>query len=104
MTPEVPKKFLASIVRGPRLLKQRRVRSPKCPRSTKMSTHNQKSESQSQEPVVSQENVVETGCCGGAPAEGSDACCVLDAKIKSRGGSGCGCAPRGAGGVQKGCC
>lgn len=69
-----------------------------------MSTQNQKSESQSQAPVISQENVVETGCCGGAAGEGSDACCALDAKVKARGGSGCGCAPRDASGAQKGCC
>ena len=69
-----------------------------------MSTENQKSETQSLRPDSAPKNVVETGCCGGAAGEGSDACCVLDAKIKSRGGSGCGCAPRGAGGTTGGCC
>ena len=69
-----------------------------------MSMDNQKRENQSQEPEVLARNVVETGCCGGAAGEGSDACCALDATIKSRGGSGCGCAPKGAGRVQGGCC
>ncbi len=33
-----------------------------------------------------------TGCCGGAAPKGSNACCALDAQVKSAGGSGCGCA------------
>lgn len=30
-------------------------------------------------------------CCGGPVADGSDACCVLDAQAKAAGGGGCGC-------------
>ena len=51
-------------------------------------------------------NRAQAGCCGGAAPEGADACCVLDAEIKSAGGSGCGCAPRAANGATRkgGCC
>ena len=69
-----------------------------------MSLENQKRENQSQSLDALPKNVAETGCCGGAAAEGTDACCALDATIKSRGGSGCGCAPKGAGRAQGGCC
>ena len=34
------------------------------------------------------------GCCGGAAPTGADACCALDAEVKSAGGSGCGCGPQ----------
>ena len=43
-----------------------------------------------------------SGCCGGAAPEGADACCVLDAEVKSAGGSGCGCASKTT--AKKGCC
>jgi hypothetical protein len=43
-----------------------------------------------------------SGCCGGAAPDGADACCALDAEVKSAGGSGCGCAPKTTG--KKGCC
>lgn len=44
-----------------------------------------------------------TGCCGGSAPAGADACCALDAEVKSAGGSGCGC---GAAAAPKsgGCC
>ncbi len=32
-----------------------------------------------------------SGCCGGPAPAGSNACCALDAEVKSSGGSGCGC-------------
>lgn len=32
------------------------------------------------------------GCCGGSAPAGTGACCALDAKVKSVGGAGCGCA------------
>jgi hypothetical protein len=48
----------------------------------------------------------QSGCCGGAAPKGADACCALDASIKSTGGAGCGCAPRAANGARQkgGCC
>ena len=51
------------------------------------------------------EQDAENGCCGGAAPEGADACCALDAEVKSTGGSGCGCAPKTASTEKKkGCC
>lgn len=49
-----------------------------------------------------------SGCCGGDAPAGADACCALDADVKSAGGSGCGCgtspgAPAAAS-AAKGCC
>ena len=41
-----------------------------------------------------------TGCCGGPPPEGTDACCSLDATVKSKGGAGCGCGTS----AKKSCC
>lgn len=41
-----------------------------------------------------------TGCCGGPPPEGMDACCSLDATVKSKGGAGCGCGTS----AKKSCC
>ena len=71
-----------------------------------MSNEIQKSETQAAEREALQAKEVQTGCCGGAAPEGADACCVLDAEIKSTGGSGCGCAPRAASGASRkgGCC
>jgi RNA polymerase sigma-70 factor (ECF subfamily) len=46
------------------------------------------------EPVIS--TTEKSGCCGGAAAENSDACCALDADVKALGGSGCGCTPKPA--------
>jgi hypothetical protein len=62
------------------------------------------SETQATEGSASQAQQAQTGCCGGAAPQGADACCALDAEIKSTGGSGCGCAPRAAGARQKGGC
>jgi hypothetical protein len=45
-----------------------------------------------------------TGCCGGAAPAGADACCALDAEVKSAGGSGCGCAPKADVTLAKRCC
>ena len=51
------------------------------------------------------ERAPESGCCGGAAPEGSNACCALDAEVKSTGGSGCGCASKPkAATAKKGCC
>ena len=46
------------------------------------------------------------GCCGGPAPKETDACCALDADVKSSGGPGCGCAPRGrfATNAKMGCC
>jgi hypothetical protein len=65
-----------------------------------------KSENQITAPEASQGKEAQSGCCGGAAPLGADACCALDASIKSTGGSGCGCAPRAAKGVKQkgGCC
>jgi hypothetical protein len=44
-------------------------------------------------------------CCGGAAPVGADACCALDADVKSSGGAGCGCnAPVPAPATSGGCC
>jgi hypothetical protein len=52
-----------------------------------------------------------SGCCGGEAPTGVDACCALDADVKSAGGSGCGCgtspdvtAAPVAAPAAKGCC
>jgi hypothetical protein len=56
-----------------------------------------------------------TGCCGGDAPAGTDACCALDADVKSAGGNGCGCgdtvdtpvasaAPVAPAPAAKGCC
>ena len=37
-----------------------------------------------------------SGCCGGPAPAGTDACCDHDAKVKSAGGTGCGCAEAAA--------
>jgi len=42
------------------------------------------------------------GCCGGPAPSGSDACCAVDAEVKSTGGPGCGCGPKAP--AKKGCC
>lgn len=44
-----------------------------------------------------------TSCCGGAAPGGIDACCALDADVKSAGGSGCGCGSPAAP-TASGCC
>jgi hypothetical protein len=71
-----------------------------------MSNEIQESETQAAERDELQAKDAQTGCCGGAAPQGSDACCALDADIKSTGGSGCGCAPKAAGGARRrgGCC
>jgi hypothetical protein len=54
-------------------------------------------------PEITAKEAEPAGCCGGpAPAE-SQACCALDAEVKSTGGTGCGCAQK-AEPVKKGCC
>lgn len=65
-----------------------------------------KSEARTTEREASQGKETQSGCCGGAAPEGADACCALDANIKSTGGKGCGCAPRAANGAKQkgGCC
>jgi hypothetical protein len=65
-----------------------------------------KSETETTAAEVSPLKEAQSGCCGGAAPQGADACCALDASIKSTGGSGCGCAPREASGVRQkgGCC
>lgn len=71
-----------------------------------MSNEITKSETQGTEPEAPQGREGQSGCCGGAAPQGADACCALDANIKSTGGSGCGCAPRAANGARQkgGCC
>jgi thioredoxin reductase len=46
------------------------------------------------------------GCCGGRAPAGADACCALDADIKSAGRAGCGCgsADAAAPATSRGCC
>lgn len=65
-----------------------------------------KGQTQGTEPEAPQGREAQSGCCGGAAPQGADACCALDANIKSTGGSGCGCAPRAANGARQkgGCC
>jgi hypothetical protein len=46
----------------------------------------------------------DSGCCGGAAPAGADACCALDAEVKSTGGSGCGCSTTSAAPTSSGCC
>jgi hypothetical protein len=45
-------------------------------------------------------------CCGGPAPKGAEACCALDAELKSASGSGCGCASKPAAGTTatKRCC
>ena len=44
-------------------------------------------------------------CCGGPAPKGTEACCALDAELKSAGASGCGCASKPtAGTTAKRCC
>lgn len=40
-------------------------------------------------------------CCGGAASKDADACCALDADVKSAGGSGYGCSPQPAAAKKK---
>ncbi len=40
------------------------------------------------------------GCCGGAPPEGVNACCLKDADAKSAGESGCGCGDKAEAGPR----
>lgn len=71
-----------------------------------MTSENSKSETQAAANDESQGKAAQSGCCGGAAPQGADACCALDAEIKSTGGSGCGCAPKAASGARQkgGCC
>lgn len=71
-----------------------------------MASETAKSETGATEREASPGKEAQSGCCGGAPPQGADACCALDADIKSSGGSGCGCSPRAAGGARQkgGCC
>jgi hypothetical protein len=69
-----------------------------------MANETTKSETQTTAPEASQGKAAQSGCCGGAAPQGADACCALDASIKSTGGSGCGCASRPANGAKKGGC
>lgn len=45
-------------------------------------------------------------CCGGAAPSGTNACCALDAEVKSGGGAGCGCGTAAAAPAAKksACC
>ena len=71
-----------------------------------MANENTKNETPSAAPDASPSKEAQSGCCGGAAPQGTEACCALDANIKATGGSGCGCTPRGANGARKrgGCC
>ena len=48
------------------------------------------SEAPAQVPAKAQETPKAKSCCGGAPVERADACCVQDESIKESGGKGCG--------------
>jgi hypothetical protein len=41
-------------------------------------------------------SVVSEGCCGGAPKDAADACCVADEQAKASGAAGCGCSTAAA--------
>jgi hypothetical protein len=71
-----------------------------------MTSENTMGETQAAEVNASTEKVARSGCCGGAAPQGADACCALDADIKSTGGAGCGCAAKKASGAKQkgGCC
>lgn len=71
-----------------------------------MSSKMTKSEDQTNARDVASGKEAGTGCCGGAAPEGAEACCALDADIKSTGGSGCGCGARTASSAKQkgGCC
>lgn len=71
-----------------------------------MTTEIRKSEATISQDEALQGKEAPTGCCGGAAPQGADACCALDAEVKSTGGAGCGCAPRKANGARQkgGCC
>jgi hypothetical protein len=71
-----------------------------------MSREMSKSETMTTELKASRAEEAQSGCCGGAAPQGADACCALDASIKSAGGAGCGCASRAANGARQrgGCC
>lgn len=40
---------------------------------------------------IKKEKVTRRDCCGGAPANNKDACCVLDEQKIAEGKAGCGC-------------
>jgi hypothetical protein len=71
-----------------------------------MSNEITKSETRNAQIEAAGSKKAQSGCCGGAAAEGADACCALDASIKSTGGVGCGCAARATNGAKQkgGCC
>jgi hypothetical protein len=70
-----------------------------------MSNENAKNEAVTSEREASPGKQRRTGCCGGAAPSGADACCALDADIKSTGGSGCGCSRAASeAGQRGGCC
>jgi hypothetical protein len=71
-----------------------------------MSNEIAKTETHTTKRETSRGQEAQAGCCGGAAPQGADACCALDANIKSTGGSGCGCAARAANGARQngGCC
>lgn len=71
-----------------------------------MTTETRKSQATTSQDATVQSKEAQTGCCGGAAPQGANACCALDAEIKSTGGAGCGCAPRKTNGARQkgGCC
>jgi hypothetical protein len=71
-----------------------------------MSNETSKSETRTTERQAAGGQQFQSGCCGGAAPQGADACCALDASIKSTGGSGCGCAKPAVNGARQkgGCC
>lgn len=70
------------------------------------STQTERRDTQATESEAQAAQKAQGGCCGGAAPKGVDACCALDAEVKTAGGSGCGCAPKAASGAtaKKGCC
>ena len=71
-----------------------------------MTSQNPRNEAQATTSELPQGKAAQTGCCGGAAPQGADACCALDAEVKSTGGSGCGCSSKAASGARQkgGCC
>lgn len=55
------------------------------------------------EPVTRLRQDSQAACCGGAAPTNVEACCALDASVKSAGGSGCDCTSQPVAG-KNACC
>lgn len=60
------------------------------------------------EPNAAAASTVSEGCCGGAPKDAANACCVADEQAKAAGAAGCGCSTTAAAPTpsapRKACC